>query len=928
MIKQIWFSLAISILISYGCPYPVIGQTPTHIINFNHKDYNGGIQNWGTAITSNQILYTGNNNGLLRYNGNDWSLLELKERSTVRAVHCVGDRIYAAGNNNIGYWEQNRNGEMIYTSLLPLVNQLGMFGETFWSIASQGKDVYFQTFGNIIRYDSQQMDYLVKQDFYSLLFQTGDKLFIQKFGGALLQIENQELKSFCDVPLFQKEEVKFVFRLTQDKYLVGLTNGEIYTLENNLVSLYTQLRNEDNIPVRIDCGSIWKDGMLAVGTIGDGLFLIRLKDQKQTHIHSSQLQDLNVHSICFTDENFLWLALDNGISSVVINPEMYLWKSNSEIGTFFDAASFNGKTYIASNQGMYLYEGNGKKIQTLFFPLHFCNLKNELLCGTTTELYKMTPQQPYFQKLCNINGVSQFEYIADRGNEFIFLLGYSGISLLHYKDNTWKYLSSLIGTESYTNIIPENLYTIWAVHTERGIFRLRINEEMNQVVGFDNFSDIDGYSNYSNIFMIKIEEKVLFATPKGMYLFDIVEKKFKRQDLLSKQIQYIDKLQSVKMAYGNNIWVAANDELFLYRIADLSAELVTHLPFVHNEFTLYDSHLNLKSVNDSIVFVSTFEGTVVVNSNWVNQSRSQSHDLRLEQVNYTDKNNTFYADYRPVIELPNTATNINVKVNTGLQAYPTSVSYRLPGISGEWSPWQTSGTIHFTNLPSGTYHLEVQDYSRNLLTIHISVMPPLYKRTWMICLYILILILITIGLVTLISKRKRKILLRQYEEEQRKHTEELQKQAYEQLQEKVRNQESELKTRMRFLSQKQELLDDISKELETQKKELGARYPNKLYHNLMKIIQEGTTEKDKFLSFENYFVEVHYEFMLRMQKAHPILSASELKFCCLIRANLSTKEISVIMGIAIRSVELKKYRLKQRLDLDANSSLTTYILSI
>ena len=54
----------------------------------------------------------------------------------------------------------------------------------------------------------------------------------------------------------------------------------------------------------------------------------------------------------------------------------------------------------------------------------------------------------------------------------------------------------------------------------------------------------------------------------------------------------------------------------------------------------------------------------------------------------------------------------------------------------------------------------------------------------------------------------------------------------------------------------------------------------------------------------------------------------KVKFCCLLRANLSTKEISVIMGIALRSVDLKKYRLKQKLNLDANSSLTSYILSI
>ena len=104
--------------------------------------------------------------------------------------------------------------------------------------------------------------------------------------------------------------------------------------------------------------------------------------------------------------------------------------------------------------------------------------------------------------------------------------------------------------------------------------------------------------------------------------------------------------------------------------------------------------------------------------------------------------------------------------------------------------------------PSGTYQLEIKDSNQNTLIVPILVSPPLYKRTWMISLYVLFLVIITVGVVTLFSERKRKRLLKQYEEEQRKHAEELQHQAYEQLQEKVRNQESELKNRMRFLTQK------------------------------------------------------------------------------------------------------------------------------
>lgn len=894
-----WILFGLSILLSFTCLSPGIAQTPVQITNYNYKNYKGGIQNWGITISPEQILYSSNNNGLLRYNGNDWTLLEPGERSTVRTVRCIGDRIYTAGDNNIGYWKYDANGKINYISLLPLVNKLGIKGETFWSIGETEGKVYFHSFGNIIWYDGKEMDYLVRNDCCVSLYPIGKRLFTQKCGGPLMQIRGNQLKSFCEDTTFLNGETKFMYQIANDEYIIGQTSGKIFTLKENKVTPFIQLENKNQIPVRIDCGSIWKDEILAVGTIGDGLFLINLKNGQQTHYHSSQLQDLNIHGLCFANENFLWLSLDNGISSVILQPATYLWKTNTDIGTFFDAAYFDGKTYIGSNQGIYLYEEDGRKMQTSMYPLQFCNLKNELLCGTTTQLFKMKAGQANFEPFYNINGVRQFEYMADRGDEYIFLRSYSGIALLEYKNNTWKYKSLLMNTEDYANIMPENLHTVWAIHPEKGIFRLRINKDLNQITDFENFAEIDGYANYNRISLVKVEDKILFATPKGIYMFDITGKSFRKQEQISREIVYLNKLQSIKPAYKNNIWVATDEELFLYHIADLSAELIMHWPFVDNELMLYDKHYNLKSINDSITFVSTCEGTVVINNRMVNHHVSNPCPLQIETFCFNDyDNNTFYVDFhQQEIELPNTATNITIQVTTGLGSHATSISYRLPGVTNEWSPWQTSGTIYFTNLPSGAYQLEIKDSNQNTLIVPILVSPPLYKRTWMIALYILLLVIITVGIVTLFSERKRKRLLKQYEEEQKKHVEELQHQAYEQLQEKVRNQESELKNRMRFLTQKQELLDAISTEVETQKNELGDRYPNKLYLRLMKIIQQGATEKDKLLSFENYFVEVHYEFMLRMQKVYPDLSPSELKFCCLIRANLSTKEISVIMGI-------------------------------
>ena len=80
--KYCWIFLWLCIL-PFACITPGTAQTPVQITNYNYKNYKGGIQNWGITISPEQILYSSNNNGLLRYNGNDWTLLEPDERSTL-----------------------------------------------------------------------------------------------------------------------------------------------------------------------------------------------------------------------------------------------------------------------------------------------------------------------------------------------------------------------------------------------------------------------------------------------------------------------------------------------------------------------------------------------------------------------------------------------------------------------------------------------------------------------------------------------------------------------------------------------------------------------------------------------------------------------------------------------------------------------------
>ena len=56
-----------------------LGQIGTpQILNYNNDQYKAGMQNWDIAQDKNGILYFGNNEGLLRFDGRFWNLIKFE----------------------------------------------------------------------------------------------------------------------------------------------------------------------------------------------------------------------------------------------------------------------------------------------------------------------------------------------------------------------------------------------------------------------------------------------------------------------------------------------------------------------------------------------------------------------------------------------------------------------------------------------------------------------------------------------------------------------------------------------------------------------------------------------------------------------------------------------------------------------------------
>jgi DNA-binding CsgD family transcriptional regulator len=234
------------------------------------------------------------------------------------------------------------------------------------------------------------------------------------------------------------------------------------------------------------------------------------------------------------------------------------------------------------------------------------------------------------------------------------------------------------------------------------------------------------------------------------------------------------------------------------------------------------------------------------------------------------------------------------------------------------------------------------------VTFSFEILPP-WHRSWLAYAAYFLLIFGFISFTLIFSsrstRRKQEALQLVKEEEFRRKEEELTQEALiaeqkiinlknEKLEVEVEKEKalierknSEMANFALQVTQKNEILSDVKKRLLVESIKVNPQ--SKI--EIEKIIQ--TIDKDMepgidWDQFELHFDQVHGDFIKRLKNKYPQLTPNDLRMCAYLRMNISTKEIAPLMRISVRGVEISRYRLRKKLNLDRSVSLTDYILNV
>lgn len=923
------------------------------IQNFTPTEYKAGIQNIDFAQNRDMTLFVANNLGVLSFNGSEWERHDFQTGKKKRSLAFDEgtNRLYVGSQGEFGYFEENWK----YVSLIDKIPEGFRSFDEVWDVYLANTKVYFCTFQGIYVYDGQSITVIERSGGFDRSFFVNGKLFTQTNRGQLLAIEGLQLVS--SFPQDQSQKIIAGLIPHEEGYLIFYNSGEIEFTTPLGVS-----RRYDNLIKSLQGTYVnhvlqLSDTRLAISTQTSGLFLYDLREQQLEKISSQNGLAANACLRSFQDYyGNLWVGMQNGIALIHINSPMRLLSREIDMeGSGYEAYETEAGTYFTTSNGIYFLAKNQTK--SVFLPgtegpaYGLQEIAGKLYAGHHTGLFMLENGKATY--LAATDGLWKVKQSLSKA-EYAIGGTYSGLYLFRINDQqVLEPVQPIGGFDLSSRFFEEDQPgNIWVGQYYKGLFQLQLSEDMTQAQT-KNLSEEADELIREQIILSRVSDDFYLATNAGLYQLDPTNNSFMLDanfsDYIGKQPVYLfeqDRKNNVHVLTENLVGFFKQVSNGNYRFMPSSLYQLRY----HLNNDLLQASIN---TNHGILF-SANEGFIHYDPELEDPLKG-GQPLVVNRVFSVTENRTLYLQQpftvRPesieTLEISPSARVLKIDVESFHFNDLDNAKFRyfLKGFDEDFGAWTNSNTKEYTNLREGSYEFVAQtrNYLGEIATsqrLYLKVHPPFYRSTLAKYLYLIAGILVLV-LVSRIQKRRYKQKARKIEEakqlelakKQQKLVEVEQQKEKELLQLKEEKMQSELQHVNKLLAAstmnlvvKNEFIESIREELKELKQSGRKSETKRALEKMVKEIDITLKLQEDWEQFEYHFEQVHGDFLSRLQQDYPSLSPNEQKLCTLLRLNLSTKEIANLLSISLRGVEVARYRLRKKLDLEKGQNLSKFIL--
>lgn len=963
----------LTILFTLTVTVPVLAQRSIlipEIINFTKKTYGSGNQNRAIGQDKRGLFYFANDDGLLVFDGTYWRTYPLPNGSIVRSLAVVDDRIYIGGQREIGYFFFDAKGALAYQSLRQLIPPTETEFTDVWRVIPFDNNIFFQSNKRIFWYHDGKIT-AFKSSNWQFVGADRGRLIAQEYDKGLVTFHDGKWFPLSSQYDFTKDRmaIRSITGFGPGRQLLTTMKTGVYLVSDGHVTRFETPSLTAISADIIQSATTLDTASTVITTRVGGYYVINNNGETLQHLAKQEgLQSNTVNAVFVDKEKNIWLGLNNGIDLVVYNSAInHINPNHDSKSPGYSAAIFNNHLYIGTGLGLYGLPiradndlgglsgdftpvDNGKG---LIWGLSVVN--NQLLVGRGDGAFIVRDNR--CEPLDTSTGFWFFQPLTSGQPSPRVLAGtYNGINVYDYTARTFinHKTHTFFEAAKYTVISGND---IWVAHPYQGLYSISFNDTGAPVN--HPYHDIHNRLSAGHNYLFKIHDKIVLVTRKGIFEYDRSIGDFKESTFLNKLFgtSYISYLREDTQG---NIWFIEDKRP---GVVDLSAP--------DNPVKIYFSELNnsvlgngeefIYPINKNNVLISSEAGFYHINYEKYKETHRALRVWLRSITAFYKKDSTLFGGYLLPADSVSAADHydfrrsISYKWNSIHFEFSSlylggAVEYkcRLAGYEREWSAWSKKTERSYTNLPAGDYVFEVSAHSINghqspVSRFSFTISPPWYNTIVARLVYIVLFIAV---IWFFYKRQQRKYLIQhqrklkkqreKFEEEQRRlqyqHQLEIEKSEKEiirlkniQLESEIQRGEAELASNTMNLLQKRELLNRIKDEIVQAQEEIEPEKKAKDIRRIIRIINEELVVDDDWERFSLHFDKVNNDFLRTLKDRFPHLTTTDLKLCAYLRLNLTTKAIAELLNLSIRGVESSRYRLRKKLSLSNEISLSDFL---
>jgi ligand-binding sensor domain-containing protein/DNA-binding CsgD family transcriptional regulator len=939
------------------------------IRNFAKREYKAGTQNWAIGQDQKGFMYFANNEGLLVFDGVEWQLHKMPNSSIVRSVYINNNsNIYVGAYNELGKMEFSSNGKLEYQSLKKYIKPEFQNFDDIWNISSFNGKVIFQSYAYLFVLENDSSFSIIKAPFrFQNSFKVGGKFYVNDTENGLMELVNGQLIQLSDCKSLTGEEIWTILpNPSGNGLLIGtLTNG-VFIYDGKKIKPWEAPVNELLKKNQIFSARLIGDKYYAFGTIQDGLIITDLRGEIIQQINKKKgLQNNTVLNIFGDQSGDLWLGLDNGIDYINISSPITFLKQADGIGSGYASIVHQGKLYLGTNQGLFVKDWNEnsqggelKMIPNTSGQVWYLGVHDGvLICGHNNGTYIIDGETAH--QISKIPGGWKY-HILKRFPDYLIGGTYGGLILFKKENGGWSFVQKIKGfDESFRVFEEDNEGDLWMSHGFKGIYKISFGNSPDIIKTFRFFTVADGLPTNYNLNVFKVKGKILFTSKTGIYQYNPQNEHFEKSTYFNQLLNPITDFSFLKEDPKGNIWYTAwyqgSHKFGVFRMQEYGGLQHITSPFMLLTGLFTSGFESIYHYSENHLILGTEDGFAHYSPS-SQVKLSQEFPCFITRAIALNIDSTFFYgnNIQPINQIETKKYIFNYAKNAFKFYFTTPVfnnsgsikySFKLLGLNYEWSAWSNSSSVEFAQLPGGIYTFCVK--ARNSLGIESTtdqmpflVNPPWYRSMVAYLVYMILVITIVMFSIWLffkrieISKRKERLkhlkAYRQKELDYIKQAEMNEKKIItlknEKLKSEMIHRDKELANQTMDLIRKNKFLAKIKEELEKIKKATSDESLKEKISTLIGKIDKDVDHTKQWEVFETAFDEVHEDFLNRFKHRYPALTPNELRLCAYLRMNISTKEIAPLMNISARGVEVCRYRVRKKLNLERDTNLTSLIM--